>query len=130
MEMLRWNLTTSGLTAFNQSLADQYLGGLLLIVPARGRVNIKSIKLLVNELFLLDYLFLISTFPNTSSGGGSDFLSSLACFEQVSFLSKNFCFSFNARFWFSSVKYFVSSEYAITLLLLNWERGFDCFWVL
>ena len=58
-EMLHWYLTAPGLTVFNQSLADQDLGRLLLILTVRHRVSFNNIKLLANELFLLEHLFIL-----------------------------------------------------------------------
>ena len=57
--MLRWYLTVSGLTAFNQSLADQDLSRLLLVVLVRGRVSFSSIKPFANRLFLLEHSFVL-----------------------------------------------------------------------
>ena len=46
-------LTASGLTAFNQSLADQDLSGLLLIFSARYRMNFNNINSLQTSCFFL-----------------------------------------------------------------------------
>ena len=48
----------SELTAFNQSLADQELSGLLLVLSVRDRVKFNNNKLFANELFPLEHFIL------------------------------------------------------------------------
>ena len=76
--------------------------------------NINSMQ--TSCFFVLYYLNSITFI--TGGIGGSDFLSSqiLESFEQI---SSFFNFLSNARFWFSSLMWFVSGESGITLLLLN-----------
>ena len=84
--MLRGHLTFTGLTAFNQSLADQDLSGLLLFLCAEYRVI--SITNTINSMqtscfFVLQYL---NSITSLTGGGGSDFLSSqILASSEISF---------------------------------------------
>ena len=87
--MLRWYITATGLTASNQSLADQDLSGLLLILSAQYKVIsvITSINSMQTSCFFaLQYLNAKTSF---TGGARSDFLSSqtLASSEQISSFS-------------------------------------------
>ena len=77
--MLRWFLTTTGLTAFNQPLADQDLSGLLLILvlPIQSNFNNIWYQLYANELFLCSSKSRFYVFIGGGGPGGScsDFLS-------------------------------------------------------
>ena len=118
-EMLRWYFAASGLTAFNQSLADQDLSGLLPILSVRKRV-ISKISVLCKRVASL-------TFTSISMVNDFYYWLWLFCISIFSTFSKvwiNFTFSSflsNAPFWISSPNFFISTESSITLLLLNWK---------
>ena len=102
-EMLGWYLTVSGLTAFNQCLADQDLSGLLLIVPARGRVNFSSIKPFANSLFLLGHSFVPSYLWFLSLVVVTLTFSLLKQAFSISFFSEKILCFLSARFCLSSL---------------------------
>ena len=64
-EMLHWYIIDSGLTAFNQSLVDLDLNGLLVIIPVRGRVRFSDNKPLetgcffcsISSVFDIDFFY-------------------------------------------------------------------------
>ena len=122
--MLHWFLTTTGLTAFNQPLADQDLSGFYLYWSSQYR----AISIITNINSMQTSCFLVLRFFQSlisitlfNGGGGScfDFLSLqiLTSSEQIS----SFLFNIlsNACFRFRHVYNFVSSKPGVTLLLLN-----------